>query len=158
MADYVNTEFERRYLALTPLLGWSGRPTAPTVGGMAEGTEEDREFALRVGALIAGQRLAQDLSQEDLAERIGVSVSTLGRWERGVNAPKTYQAGRVIRALGIDPMLFLDPPDVRSDMDRAIAAAVGSGLAAASLPRRRATRRGADGPAEPPAPRQPRGH
>ena len=123
-----------------------------------KGTEEDREFALRVGALIAGQRLAQDLSQEDLAERIGVSVSTLGRWERGVNAPKTYQAGRVIRALGIDPMLFLDPPDVRSDMDRAIAAAVGSGLAAASLPRRRATRRGADGPAEPPAPRQPRGH
>lgn len=158
MADYVNNDLQRQDYALTPLLGWSRRLPAPTVAPMVEGTEEEREFALRVGALIAGQRLAQDMSQEQLAERIGISVSTLGRWERGVNAPKTYQAGRVISALGIDPMLFLDPPDVRSDMDRAIAAAVGAGLSSGLQPRRRATRRGGDEPAARPSPRPPRGH
>lgn len=154
MADYVNTPLLAHGWPEPPVRRWSQDALFPSLAPVPRMTAEELDFAVRVGGLIQRERLAQDMSQEMLAEAAGVSVSTIGRWERGENAPKTYQAGRVIAALGIDPMLFLDPPDTMSDLDRLMARKVGEGFRAAQRPRRRATRRSADEHGEPPAPRQ----
>jgi len=120
----------------------SGLPSLPLVP-TDDDKEEERRFALSLGAVIAKVRLGVDVSQEELAEATGVSVTTLSRWERGVNAPKAYQLAKIWRKLEPPASWFFDPPDALSDLDRRLADAVERGRDAAyAPPRRRATRRG----------------
>lgn len=53
-------------------------------------------------------RHAQRLSQEDLADRAGVSVKYLGMIERGQHSPTVTVLGRLADGLGIDPCLLLE--------------------------------------------------
>lgn len=43
--------------------------------------------SIALGDTIKTMRLSRDLSQQDLAEKIGVSRSAIGMWERGVREP-----------------------------------------------------------------------
>ena len=123
---------------------------------------EEREFARRLGSAIKAARLDRDISQESLAEGAGTSVGSLGRWERGVNPPKSYQLAKVWAYLdAIKPLpaadLF-DPVDDLSDLERRrIERATLEGLDAAWRPRRRATKRGGDVPVAQPAPPRKKG-
>ena len=40
-----------------------------------------------IGTYIKQKRIEKSLSQEQLAEKLGVSKNTVSRWERGVNIP-----------------------------------------------------------------------
>jgi transcriptional regulator with XRE-family HTH domain len=53
-----------------------------------------------LGQRIRSAREAADLSREELAEMVGVSVKTIGNWERDAVAPKS-KLGAVERALGV---------------------------------------------------------
>lgn len=134
-----------------------------TLEEMPRTTPEEDDFALRLGSVISKVRLDVDLSQENLAEAAGVSVATIGRWERGVNPPKSYQLAKIWIALNeaatskVPAEWLLKPPDAMSELDRRIASKVEEGRVAAYRPRRRATRRGADGHAAQPARRRPPG-
>lgn len=110
---------------------WSIEPLFPSLGDVPKIEPEERDYAVRLGALIQRERLAQDVSQEMLAEAAGVSVTTVGRWERGDNAPRSYQLARIVGRLGSDPRDFFSPPDVTSDLDRLMASKVGEGYRAA---------------------------
>lgn len=53
-----------------------------------------------LGARIAAAR--GELSQADVAERLGVSRRTLQRWEHGVNEPTVSTVCRLAATLGCD--------------------------------------------------------
>ncbi|WP_017624729.1 helix-turn-helix domain-containing protein [Nocardiopsis chromatogenes] len=48
-------------------------------------------------------RRSVGLTQEDLAERLGVERSTVVRWEAGDTTPQPWQRPRLARTLGIEP-------------------------------------------------------
>lgn len=56
----------------------------------------------RIGGRIRDLRLAQNLTQETVAERAGVSYKFLGEVERGTANPSLLTLDRICQALGID--------------------------------------------------------
>ncbi|MGS2615104.1 helix-turn-helix transcriptional regulator [Micromonospora sp. LZ34] len=62
----------------------------------------EEEGGRRFAALLREYRAAAKLRQEDVAERSGVSLSTINRWERGqVRNPKPEEVQAVCRVLGL---------------------------------------------------------
>lgn len=59
-------------------------------------------LAEQVGAAVRARRKTRDLSQEELAGQIGISVVTLSNIERGENAPTLPVFFKLHRALGLD--------------------------------------------------------
>ncbi|MBA2347008.1 MAG: helix-turn-helix transcriptional regulator [Solirubrobacterales bacterium] len=78
------------------------------------------ELAARVGRLIRGHRLAQELSVADLAERSELSRTILARIERGEGNPSIATLWAVARALAL-PLgdLLVDAPAPRTRLIRA---------------------------------------
>ena len=60
---------------------------------------------------IRRQRIANRLSQRELAERLGVSYQAVSKWERGVNLPDLLLIPALCDALGIyaDELLARTP-------------------------------------------------
>jgi transcriptional regulator with XRE-family HTH domain len=56
-----------------------------------------------LGAQVRHHRRAQDLTQEDLAHRVDVSLETIGKIERGVAAPSFDTVERIAAALDLPP-------------------------------------------------------
>ncbi len=56
---------------------------------------------------LAEYRKSTHLTQVQLAERIGVSVDTIIRWERGYREPKTSQLLKLAEILGCTAMDLL---------------------------------------------------
>ncbi|MCX4362607.1 MAG: helix-turn-helix transcriptional regulator [Clostridia bacterium] len=50
---------------------------------------------MNIGEVIKELRLERDLSQQKLAEAIGVSQKAIDYWERGVNEPKASYVARL---------------------------------------------------------------
>lgn len=59
------------------------------------------EFPSTVGpGLVRRARRAADLSQRDLAARLGVSQSTVARWETGQSSPTLYLVEQMLALSG----------------------------------------------------------
>jgi len=71
-----------------------------------------------LGKLIAAERRSQRRTQSDLAERVGVSVPTLSKIERGSAGSEIGIAFELATILGI--RLFPDVDDVRLDQRLAL--------------------------------------
>ncbi len=56
---------------------------------------------------VRSRRLAQGLSQEELAERAGVHRTYVGMLERGEKNVTIYNIERIAGALGVDPSVLL---------------------------------------------------
>ena len=68
------------------------------------------ELKRRFGKQVQGLREAKGLTQEQLADRIGRSVDTVGNIERGVNATRIEVAYQIAVELGVTlPDLFAFP-------------------------------------------------
>jgi transcriptional regulator with XRE-family HTH domain len=70
---------------------------------------------MRLANVLRELRSVAGWTQEQAAEEIGTSVSSLSRWETGKFAPKGYDLGRVYRAyerFGAQREWFFDPPEV----------------------------------------------
>ncbi len=52
-------------------------------------------YSMNIGEVIKELRLERDLSQQKLAEAIGVSQKAIDYWERGVNEPKASYVARL---------------------------------------------------------------
>ena len=52
-------------------------------------------------------RKSQGLTQEALAEKIGVNPITVSQWERGKYSPTASNVPKVAKALGITPDCFI---------------------------------------------------
>ena len=55
-----------------------------------------------LGINIKAERYRKELSQYDLAEKVGVSVSSIGLIERGLQTPSAFLLFDISRVLGID--------------------------------------------------------
>lgn len=63
-----------------------------------------------LAALVEARR-DQNLSQGELAERIGISASALSMWERGTRAPSFIDVARWAAALGFGPITLTRPEE-----------------------------------------------
>ena len=61
-----------------------------------------------------------DLTQEALAEKVGVAPETISRLERGVSIPSLRMLEKIARGLGVELRDLFDFRDSRSPEDRAL--------------------------------------
>lgn len=59
------------------------------------------------GQELAAAREARGLTQYELARWIGISQSSLCRWERGSGYPGLLMLARIVRVTGADPAKLL---------------------------------------------------
>ncbi len=64
-----------------------------------------------VGENIKAHRIAQNLSQEELAEKFGVSRAAISQYELGVGEVNAGDLPRLARILGITTLEFFHSPD-----------------------------------------------
>ena len=67
----------------------------------------DKELAESIGAAAREARIALKLTQEDAAERIGISAEFYARIERGNALPSVPTLVRISMALGVSPDALL---------------------------------------------------
>jgi transcriptional regulator with XRE-family HTH domain len=72
------------------------------------------------GDLIRSARLRAELSQEQLAERLGLARSSIARWETDTVEPGFSTLRRVLQACGFDLSLALIPFERNSARDARI--------------------------------------
>jgi transcriptional regulator with XRE-family HTH domain len=70
----------------------------------------------RLGRAIRRARLWRNLTQAQLAASIGTTARTIGRWERGEDAPPLLSLGPLCDALGVPAEYFRRAP--HEDVDR----------------------------------------
>jgi transcriptional regulator with XRE-family HTH domain len=63
--------------------------------------EQTRELARTIGKQIAKARRALDITQEEAAERIGITVEYYARLERGQSLPSLFTFGQLAVALEV---------------------------------------------------------
>lgn len=88
--------------------------------------EEDGErgdYKRRLGFTLSRLRTALDpaLTQERVAEALGVDAETVGRWERGDREPKAYDLHRLATLYQAPPEWLLAPSDSLSEVDARLA-------------------------------------
>ncbi len=66
----------------------------------------------RIGSYIAGKRKTLDLTQRELAEKLGVSDKSVSKWERGVCLPDVSLYTELCSALGITINEFIAGEDI----------------------------------------------
>lgn len=52
------------------------------------------------------------MKQSELAEQLGVNVTTVSRWENGQNAPNSEMIQKIATILGVEPERLLKPKSV----------------------------------------------
>ncbi len=80
----------------------------------------DKELAESIGAASREARKALELTQEDAAERIGVSAEFYARIERGNALPSVPTFARIVMALGVSADTLLGFKEEEDDDDRAV--------------------------------------
>lgn len=63
---------------------------------------------MEIGRRITELRQGKDLTQKELAERVGVSVSYLSRIEEGAEKPHLKTIARIAKCLGVKLELLLN--------------------------------------------------
>lgn len=115
MLCQVSFRYAYRYTNMIAVTGWSATNGLRTFEPMPKDRGEDALFAKRMGKVLATLRSVSGWTREEAAEAMDVTLTSLGRWERGENAPKGYDLGRLYRGYsrwGADWQWFLDPPAV----------------------------------------------
>ena len=79
----------------------------------------DEGFMKRLGNRIKNARLSAGLTQEKVAELVGVSRAAISRWELGEIEPKIEHLVALSDSLGIsvDHLLGIDPKSGKWDLD-----------------------------------------
>lgn len=63
-----------------------------------------------VAANVRRARHAKNMTQEELADRVGLSSRYVGSVERGAASPTVTVLGRLAEALEVDPAVLVTPP------------------------------------------------
>ncbi|MBK9219703.1 MAG: helix-turn-helix transcriptional regulator [Uliginosibacterium sp.] len=78
-------------------------------------TDTSRLLGRRLAAQIALRRRAHQLSQDQLAEQLGVATETISRFERGATLPSLVTVQRLAEALGVRIADLLGESSVATD-------------------------------------------
>lgn len=72
------------------------------------GDNRNLEYIIAFGEHLRRLRLSKKLSQEELADKCGTTLSQIGRFERGVRSPTLSTLLMLSRGLGVEPKKLLD--------------------------------------------------
>lgn len=70
-----------------------------------------------IGTRIRKYREEQNISQKQLAEKIGVSNSRVSNWEQGINRPDADMIAGICLALNVSPSLLLGVQLATDELD-----------------------------------------
>ena len=86
---------------------------------------------MELGSLICSRRKARGLTQEQLAEAVGVARQTVSKWETGETVPDAESLGKLASVLGfsVDRALGLEPEEDEDGMEWLILGGTVIGLA-----------------------------
>jgi len=68
---------------------------------MSDQVEAKPKLAVQIGAAAREARKRAKLTQEDVAERLGISPEVYGRMERGITTPSVPTLKKICQALGV---------------------------------------------------------
>lgn len=125
-------------------------PTLPTLALVLSEEERRRRLAYWIRDI----RFRRDLTPPKLADLVGVSRSTVNKWESGEQVPSMIWLGPLAVGLRVDPRLFADLPPIppNSAAEYLVDQVTAEGLVEGK--RRARQPRAAEGPSEPrPTPR-----
>lgn len=105
----MSATYRQKVLWLTPLPG----------GSVSDGMDsEESRFKRTLGATILELRVRAGIrSQAVLAERLGVSESTVARWEKGGGCPDAWEINRLCGLFGCEPADLIRPAEM-TDRER----------------------------------------
>lgn len=63
----------------------------------------DKKFLIKLGKKVRIERQKKEFSQDELAERSGISKQTISTIERGLSSPSALRIAKIAIALGIEP-------------------------------------------------------
>jgi len=69
---------------------------------------DEREFYRRLGGVVRELRRSRHLTQDQLAERLGLQRTSVTNMEQGAQGVSAYSLVRLAEALGADPGEILD--------------------------------------------------
>ena len=75
---------------------------------------------MAIGDKIMYQRKLKRIKQADLADKIGVSLRTLQRWELGQYFPNTEDISKIAQVLNVAVSEFMDSPDNKDNPQIAV--------------------------------------
>ena len=81
---------------------WKSHKQGVPLSGESKETYDAARREIGVGYLILRARAAADLTQAQLAARIGTSQPTVARWESGAQIPSVRSLTRVAAATGFE--------------------------------------------------------
>jgi transcriptional regulator with XRE-family HTH domain len=81
------------------------------LSGEAEAAYEAERRRMGVGYLILKARASAELTQSELAEKLGTSQPTIARWEGGAQVPSVRSLLRIAEATGFELELGLRQGD-----------------------------------------------
>jgi transcriptional regulator with XRE-family HTH domain len=81
---------------------WRESKEARPLTGRAKVAHDEERRRMGVGYLILQARAAAELSQSQLAVKIGTSQPTVARWESGVQVPSVRSLLRIAEATGFE--------------------------------------------------------
>lgn len=88
---------------------WSGETGMPMLGFMPDA--DLRTWRKQLGRALQTARKAEGMTQEDVADHLGVDAQTLSRWETGVNSMKAFDLVRLADHIRMPPGWIIKPPD-----------------------------------------------
>ena len=97
---------------------WREYKTARPLKGEAKRAYERERARLGMGYLVLKARAAADITQAQLARRIGTSQPMVARWESGKQLPSVRTLLRVAEATGFDLSVGLRDPQTGRDYVR----------------------------------------
>lgn len=91
------------------------------VAAMRQPATDQREYRERVGDVIQRARETRGWSQTELGQRIGVSRSTVAKYEAGTSSILLEQIPRLIETLGLSWRAITEPPPKRQTIQSELA-------------------------------------
>ena len=79
-----------------------------TVGCRSTLNRQKARNLMQLAAYIKSRRKNINLTQKELAEKVGVSMNTVARWERNESEPSWSDFIKVCVVLGMNPLDFME--------------------------------------------------
>lgn len=104
-----NTEVTATLGGGSPYFGWSWPVQQPTLPSVMQEPDERVAFRERLGVNLYRYRKAARMTQQDIADVLGLNVGTIGRWEAGQGAPDVWELSVMIERYRVPCAWLLDP-------------------------------------------------
>tara|TARA_B100000214_G_C23828852_1_gene563222 strand:+ start:64 stop:327 length:264 start_codon:yes stop_codon:yes gene_type:complete len=79
--------------------------------------QERNNFDTAVGAKIRSRRLALNLTQTKLANKVGVTFQQIQKYEKGTNGTSSYRLKTIAECLKVPVLWFYEYPIIKKEVE-----------------------------------------